>query len=79
LNDHSLEKIISNTWFVNGKTFVANEWINQIYLSYHKPSFDSGVYNIQFLTRSQLLEGPKWESQTEYSENKKSWGMFPGS
>jgi hypothetical protein len=29
-NDHSLEKLNSNTWFVNGKTFMINTWINKI-------------------------------------------------
>jgi hypothetical protein len=43
-----LEKLNSNTWFVNGKTIVVNTWINNIYLSDLKPSFDLRIYVIQF-------------------------------
>jgi hypothetical protein len=42
------QKINSNTWFVNWKTFVANIWINKIYLSDLKPSFYLGIYIMQF-------------------------------
>jgi len=37
-----------NTWFVNGKTFVANTWINKIHFSYLKHSFNLVIYIIQF-------------------------------
>jgi len=40
-------KKISNTWFVNGKTFVGNTRINKIYISYLKLSFDLWIYIIQ--------------------------------
>jgi hypothetical protein len=43
-----MEKINSNTWFVNGKTFVGNKKINSVYLSYLKLSFDLGIYIIHF-------------------------------
>jgi len=43
-----LEKIDSNTWFLNGKTFVAGTRINKIYVPYLKPSFDLEIYIIQF-------------------------------
>jgi hypothetical protein len=44
MNDHTLEKLNSNTWFVNEKTFMANTWINKIKLSYLKPSIGLGIY-----------------------------------
>jgi hypothetical protein len=47
-NDHYLEKLNSNTWFVNGKKIVVNKLYIYIYISYFKPSFDLGVYIIQF-------------------------------
>jgi hypothetical protein len=47
-NDHYLKKTKSNTWFVNGKTFVANSKIKKKNLSYLKPSFDLGICIIQF-------------------------------
>jgi hypothetical protein len=37
----------SNTWFVNEKTFMADTWINKIYFSYIKTSFDLWIYIIQ--------------------------------
>jgi len=39
----------SNTWFVNGKTFMGSTRINKIYLSYLEPSFDLWIYVIQIL------------------------------
>jgi hypothetical protein len=50
LNDISMTilwKKNSNTWFVNGKTFVGSTRINKIYFSYLKPSFDLWIYIIQ--------------------------------
>jgi hypothetical protein len=39
-NEHSLEKINSNTLSVNGKNIFWYTIINKIYLSYFKPPFD---------------------------------------
>ncbi len=44
-----LEKLNSNTWFVNEKTFMANTWINKIKYWYLKPSFGLGIYITIFL------------------------------
>jgi hypothetical protein len=39
-NEHSLEKINSNTLSVNGKNIFWYTIINKIHLSYFKPAFD---------------------------------------
>jgi hypothetical protein len=44
-----LWKTNANTLLVNGKTVVVKIWINKIYLSYFKHSFDLNFYIIQFL------------------------------
>jgi hypothetical protein len=67
--------------WVHSKTFICQcVWVCKIYLHLladwmHSKTF---IWMI-FMTRSQLLEGPKGESQTKYNGKERSRGTLPGS